>query len=348
MIGESSPSLSRMAGHALKEIAGVRSFFKARGTINPSQDPVLQKSFAESLLSIINGVKPFGPTEGTQVIEALHDCPYGEVQTKRICEYVDSRMQQSIPSPTPTPGVHKQVLKHWWNYCTGSDWALLKNPKISFNQKMTTLVERGLSIGCLDPDEQSLRWLLATLLLVHYDEFPGPTVAHKKLQDLKASYAAERKMFLHEQLPRFPENPRELPSHISRDAYGDEWPNTVELHGVNTVAESIPLRSNSRLLKKRRSCPEMIGAFKRTKNELAAPEVQSQASRGREAMAQYQSSDDMHDEMLLFLEYQEKVRELQEKKSGATKSLQNPCPGGHHQHLLRRQCCQSIGAAMEP
>jgi hypothetical protein len=109
--------------------------------------------------------------------------------------------------------------------------------------KTTTLVERGLTVGCLDPDEQTFKWALATLLLVHYDELPSPHQVYTKLQDLKASYASERQLFLHEHLPSFPEDATNLPEHIYNAAYtADAPPVKVVLQGINTVADAIPLR----------------------------------------------------------------------------------------------------------
>ena len=59
---------------------------------------------------------------------------------------------------------------------------------------------------------------------------------------------------MHEQLAEFPENVSDLPEHIFNDAYTDAIPPiTVALHGINTVAEAIPLRSNSKLLNAIRS-----------------------------------------------------------------------------------------------
>ena len=199
----------------------------------------------------------------------------------------DAMMQQSRSrkgAKQEKLSASKQHLKCWWHYCTAQDWGLLRNPKVSFNQKMTTMVERGMSVGCVDPDEQSLKWALATLLVVHYDELPSPHQVYQKLQDIKQSYIAERKPFLYQQLAQFPEDPQDLPLDIYAEAYPlpGGGPNKVVLQGVNTVADSIPLRSNSKLLRKKADRNEASEAFAQSKqaikSEPQAPSANAQAA----------------------------------------------------------------------
>ena len=241
-----------MVAAALKEIAGVRSFFRARGEFNSANNPSLQKSFGNALIAMINGMK-MGPSEATQLIEALQHNPYGDDQTRRICDRIDSTIKQShlaAKAPRGDESISsRQQLKAWWNYFTESEWARLRDPKIGFSAKMTMMVERGMSIGCIDPDERSLGWCLATLFLVHYQDLPGAQASYAKLQELKQSYVAERKAFGYEQLSGFPNDPNELHPHIFSEGYpdSDNPPIKSVLQGVHTIFDSIPLRSNSKL-----------------------------------------------------------------------------------------------------
>ena len=67
-----------MACVALKEITGAKAFFRARGSVNSKANPVhdqtLQQSFADGLLVMLNSAK-MGPTDATQLVEALNDSP---------------------------------------------------------------------------------------------------------------------------------------------------------------------------------------------------------------------------------------------------------------------------------
>ena len=76
---------------------------------------------------------------------------------------------------------------------------------------MATVVERANSIGCTHPSEQSLKWMMALLLVVHYDELPSYRTIYDKLQELKQTVIAERKPWAFEFIVEFPDDPHELP-----------------------------------------------------------------------------------------------------------------------------------------
>ena len=84
-------------------------------------------------------------------MESLKDSPYGEVQTQRISDHIDSKIQHTRKGAKPTKVgcSSKQLLKHWWHYFSNGDWAVLRNRKASFHFKTTTVVERGMSVGCV-------------------------------------------------------------------------------------------------------------------------------------------------------------------------------------------------------
>jgi hypothetical protein len=116
----------------MKEIAGVRSFFRARGGADDSHSLPLQKSFADSMIVMINAVKSFGPTEGTQLMDALKDTPYGELHTRRVLDHVDAIMHTGCKATKHGAPTHvKQRLKHWWHYCTAGDWEMFRNKNAS-------------------------------------------------------------------------------------------------------------------------------------------------------------------------------------------------------------------------
>ena len=91
--------------------------------------------------------------------------------------------------------------------------------------------------------------MLSLLLMCHYDTLPGPWPIYYKLQDLKQAAAAEKKPYPLENLTHYPSNPEDLPEEIYKYAYTDSQPITVEMAGINTISEKIPLRRNSKLLR---------------------------------------------------------------------------------------------------
>ena len=269
---------------------------------------------------MIVALKSFSPAEAGPVIRALEDSPYGELQDTRIHEAIDKKINLSRQGNASDAQVStKQFLKSWWNYFTAVQWELLLNPRTSWNMKMTTLVERGHSVGCAEPDEQALKWALATLLLVHYDDMPVPRQVYQKLQDLKQSYASERKPYMHELLTLFPEFPKDLPAHIYKDAYPDDEPVIRELQGVHTVADAVPLRSNSKILKnKNGEINPQTFVLAKVKKE---PKVEDASAPSAQVDA------DLEEEALL-KEYKQKLTEYRRKKSQGHIDSQESVPTG--------------------
>ena len=112
---------------------------------------------------------------------------------------------------------------------------------------------------------------------------------------------------MHEQLAEFPENVSDLPEHIFNDAYTDDIPpNTVVINGINTVAESIPLRSNSKLLKTQKSTVtarvDVRDSFLKAKQEQ---QLQRECSH-----SPIDAHNDDPDELALYVEYKQKLRTL--------------------------------------
>ena len=304
-----------MVSLVLKEINGVRNYFRARSDNNPAHDTTLSKSFADSLMAMINVIKSLGPADATQLMKALNDDPYGEDQSRRLRDHIDTKLQHGH-NGAKLDKIHtanKQLLKHWWNYFIAQECEVLRNPKSSFHKKMTIMVERSMSVGCVDPDEQTYKWGLATLLLMHYEDMPSPQEVYRKLQDLKQAFISERKVFLHEQLPQFPEHATDLPEHIFAEAYPgpDDPPTKIVLRGIHQVAAAIPLRSNSKLLNARgASRVDVHDAFVRAKTEPPAS-----PSSSVKLPPQSSSPHDDPCEMALYNEYHQKLAELRRVKS---------------------------------
>ena len=130
----------------------------------------------------------------------------------------------------------------------------------SFNSKLTLLAERAMKVGCHSGDEQTKKWMLALAVRLHYTELPSAQSLYDKVQDLKRSCIAEFKHLYAEFVDEYPDRAEEIPKAIFANAYADEAPHPVELSGLNAIAEAIPLRKNSRLLKKGKPLTERLNA----------------------------------------------------------------------------------------
>ena len=118
--------------------------------------------------------------------------------------------------------------------------------------KASTIVHRMNLVGCSHPDEQTIKWMLALLLMVCHEELPDPRVRLDKLNDLKALVVSERKHYPLQHLAEFPEKPEQLPQDMFQHAYPDVKPVPKEFAGITAIGDrGIPLRKNSNLLKRK-------------------------------------------------------------------------------------------------
>jgi hypothetical protein len=241
-----------LAMHLVKEVQHVKEFFKARGVLSTTadQDQNLRNSFVNTLIVQLNVMPTFRPLDGTALSEVLKDSPYGEAGTAKIISVIDARLQSSSKTKAPQHTHDTQCLKQPWNYPVQQEWDTIFDKKKPWTMKMSVVVERLNLIGCTHPDEQTLKWVLAMVLVAHYDELPSHKVIYQKLQDLKDVFQTERKALFHEHILEYPPSAQQLPKDIYETAYPCSPPAPKELDGVIAVGENcIPLRRNSKLLK---------------------------------------------------------------------------------------------------
>jgi len=338
-----------MAVAVIKEITSIRKFFETRDS--DSDPTALQQSFAVSIIHKINLIKSLGPMDGAQINEALKDDPVGCVHTKRIKDHVEELMNKNLKDEVTTPttaankkgGHSDQFLKHWWNYVTESEITFLQNPDKGFNSKMTLLVERAMKVGCNGGDEQTKKWCMALLVRLHYKDLPCAQTLYDKIQDLKRAWTSEYQQLYVERIDEYPEHPRDLPKSIFAAAYADEQPHPVQLSGINAIADAIPLRRNSRLLKKQKQpLPERVNAEKAISDVMTDAHVKSEAPSVAVkplGAVKTELSDDDDDEAMVKAEYELKIAKLRAVKrerlesasSGLYKALPPTTAGGRVQ-----------------
>ena len=237
-----------MSHAILNEVASVKSFFLSRSS--DAGNDALAKNFSNALIQQINSCLSLPTVDATLLIDALKDSPYGDVNLKRIIASIDSKVLANSAASKVATASKDQTLKFWWYFCTQGDWDCFKDTKMPFHAKLTKLVERANLLGCTNPDQQAVKWMLSMVLMCHYGDVPAPKEIYEKLQELKHVIVCERKPYPLQQLTEFPDTPAELPEDIFAYAYSDEKPIAMEMAGINSVAEKmIPLRSNHKLLR---------------------------------------------------------------------------------------------------
>ena len=114
-------------------------------------------------------------------------------------------------------------------------------------------VHKSRSFGCIDPDEQSVKALLALLLKLHYGAGqPDALQKFRYFNDFKSLFTTApngRKSSLPAPMDQYPKDPGELPNSVKSTLAGyvirDE---SADIMGVNTIMNLIPMRRGSALL----------------------------------------------------------------------------------------------------
>jgi hypothetical protein len=238
----------------VQELQNTRDLLASRASYG--DDDALKASYANSMAKQLSNLASLSSTEGKLIIDELKVSPYGEETTRRLLAIIDDKLQSS--NKCNAHGARKrkhagsntcQFLHKCWHFFTQQDWDFFRDPKKSFDQKMSKACFRFNRLGLCHPDEQALRWLLALLLIAHYEALPSNKEIFKKLNELKLAFASERTTYSLEEIHIYPDTPSELTKEAYAHAYDtNDPPIIVDLHGVRSVADRVALRSNSALL----------------------------------------------------------------------------------------------------
>jgi hypothetical protein len=250
----------------LAEIRSARRFVEARSRHDAKVDLTqILKSFGDKLTKLVN-THSLTSAEIAIIMQELEKSPYTDDHTASIIACLDDKMMQLIAADDKQPtaagklddsSAGKSKMHYWWNYFTEADWLVFKDPAKSFYAKMEHACHKSRSIGCVDPDEQSIKWLLALLLKLHFgSELPTALQKYRKFNDFKSLFATEdsrKDMKVPPSLPVYPKDAAELPSYISEPCYEHGPPismhDSPDIAGLANIAKLIPLRKNSALLK---------------------------------------------------------------------------------------------------
>ena len=222
-------------------------------------------SIAHSVCLEIEGHKKISKADGgkalsrhyvTQVIMMLKqlktlsnktlntECPYEAEDNKRIRAIIDAKLQ-AIRGHWMKGGYQiRQTLPEPENRFLSKKVAVLKDPKQPLSSKFALVVERLNLVGCCFPEEHTLKWCLAMILLMHYPELPMAKEVYGTFQDLKVAVVTERKAYPFELDTILPDKMEDLPPSKYKYAYGDEKPEIAVFPGINLVAGKIPIKTN--------------------------------------------------------------------------------------------------------
>ena len=176
----------------------------------PGASGSVANCFAASMLKMISVCNFISPHDAAKLSSALSDCsPFNENETKKIRDVIDKKVGDMSIAKSQHNNQQSQLLKHWCNYLTQTDWDILNDSRQHFSAKMTRFMERANLLGLVCTfDEKTYKWMLAVLLAVQYKETPDAHFIYAKLQELKQAKEAVTKYYPHTvsivKIPRIP------------------------------------------------------------------------------------------------------------------------------------------------
>ena len=115
---------------------------------------------------------------------------------------------------------------------------------------MHIIAEKGIRLDLGYAEEHSKKWALAMLLRCNYDRLPPAKTIYRLLQEFKTNWDSEKKSWTCKWgLSDYPQHPSGLPQHTYDAEFGDDPPVELQINGIHSVADAIPMRGNSKLLK---------------------------------------------------------------------------------------------------
>ena len=247
----------------LKEIMSVKKFVAARKQHHGAGDSSMVQrlgSFTAKLKKLIINHKISSANDISNIMSELNESPCGDSRTASIIECLEKCMMDVNEDYEPmaeddgTSG--KSKLTTWWNYFTESDWKAFASNGKSWWAITELAVHRARSFGCCNPNEISVKWLMALLLVIHYkrSSMSSPLHKYRLFSDLKALFDSASKCghSITTQLSEYPRDPSELPSEMQACYLDDPAVNKdkhPDITSVPKIAKIIPTRKTSALLK---------------------------------------------------------------------------------------------------
>ena len=243
----------------IKEMHQVKSFLLSRFQVSgpaAAKASEIASQLAQSMVAQINMLPKLTSDAAKSLTDALAASGYDEAGKAAILQAIDAGLTQNIIN---TPRNQKGSGNGWaynylWegqtNYYTEQDWAGLLSSTKPLANKVQIIVDRFMSLGITNPDEWTIAWAIAVLILSHFRVFPKYKSIFAIVGDFKEALKACKKPWPFSFISNYPTTPKELPASVFAHAYDpDDQPVSKELERLKqTALKHIPLRKNNKLL----------------------------------------------------------------------------------------------------
>jgi hypothetical protein len=214
---------------------------------NADNPPKLQDAQCDNLTKRI-GDMTLRPEDASGLLLAIAAGPWHRPHRDALTEAVSSSMTTSMAAKAPARRRANQDMMFLEHYLSVSEVATMVDASVNIMTKTQLVADRLLLVGCDIPNEQSMRHIVATIVMLG-----APHVQHDS-QNMFTMLGELKRILKKRRLPRdatsalnvdvFPSDPTTLTNYAQVYAEGDPCCNTA-LPGIRIVANAIPLRKSN-------------------------------------------------------------------------------------------------------
>ena len=186
---------------------------------------MIASQLAHSMAAQIRQLPHITSDAAKGLTDALAASGYDEAGKAAILQAIDAGLTSSIIN-TPRDkkgGGNGWAYNYLWegqtNYYTEQDWAGLLSSTKPLMNKVQIIVDRFMSLGITCPDEWTVAWAMAVLVLSHFRVFPKYKAIFAIVQDFKEAQKSCRKTWPFSFIANYPKTPQELPAAVFSHAY---------------------------------------------------------------------------------------------------------------------------------
>jgi hypothetical protein len=192
------------------DIEGAIGFLTRR---SGSAGSTVGERLASNISSKLMQLHYMSATDADELLALLDGSPFSETAMRVLTSAIESRLVSPLLGGPMKSNFKCQLLTKCNLWFTEHEWIQLKDKSKSWELKVELVLHRFRQIGCVNPHEQTFKWLLALLLQSHYEVFPSYRTVFALLADLKTSFTTltfEGYPFPY--IASYPECPTQLPA----------------------------------------------------------------------------------------------------------------------------------------
>ena len=229
----------------IAEIRSIQGALAARGSADASDR--LEQKLAHSVSGKISRLVHLSLADSTHLYNAINDSDCSDNARAGMSAAVDNKLEQMVEDDDAggEPSTKNQLNVHPLTWCTPQILTALGG-RSPICTKIQMLAEyMSTSLGIKKPHEQTYKWWLALLVVMHYNSvFPRYDLVHEHLLTLKAAVKdLKSKKWPRPLLPKYPVLPSDLSEDDFNAMFPEEFPVVHTIERFSLIAKGhIPLR----------------------------------------------------------------------------------------------------------